>query len=347
LRLLFLISHLTGAGAERQTGYLAAELQRRGHEVLVGYVVEGPGVRPGDVPVQVLPPRRVWSPLLVADCVRLIRVWQPELVQTCLTRMDTMGAIACRLTDTPFVLREANSADFYGRELKTRLREMTGRAAEAIVANSQGGARYWAKAAPRVPRFVIPNGIAPAAAEPAERPGNPVGVYAGRLIAEKNVDVLLRACAAADRDITLFVCGTGPERPRLEALAKELGLDARFTGFVDDVERYQRAADFAALLSDFEGHPNAAAEAFAAGTPIVLSDVDAHRGFSGEALLVPLHDVESTAAAIRSILDERPVKRIARARARAAQWSIEAMTDAYERVYANVARASARGTGAG
>lgn len=333
MRILFLISHLTGAGAERQTGYLSAELSRRGHEVLVGYVVEGPGSSPDEVPIQVLPHRRAWSPLLVADCVKLIRSWQPQLVQTCLTRMDMMGAAACRLTDTPFVLREANSEAFYGRELKTRLRELTGRWAEAIVANSEGGARYWATAAPRVPRFVIPNGIAPAAAEPIERPANPVGVYAGRLIPEKNVDVLLRACAAAARGITLFVCGEGPERERLEALARELGLDARFTGFVRDVAPYQRAADFAALLSDFEGHPNAPSECFAAGTPVILSDVDAHRPFAGEALLVPLRDVDATAAAIRAVLDERPLERIERARARAAEWSIAAMTDAYERVY--------------
>lgn len=336
MRILFLISHLTGAGAERQTRYLAAQLLRRRHEVLVGYVVEGPDAWPADVPARVLPSRRAWSPLLVADCVRLISEWRPELVQTCLTRMDIMGAMACRLTDTPFVLREASSADFYGRELKTRLRAMTGRAAAAIVANSRGGARYWSTNAPRVPCFVIPNGIASVDAEPVERPANPVGVYAGRLIPEKNVDVLLRACAASGRDITLFICGAGPERTRLEALAAELGVDARFTGYVRDVARYQRAADFAALLSDFEGHPNAASECFAAGTPVILSNVDAHRDFAAEALLVPLRDVEATAAAIRTVLDERPHEQIERARTRTAEWSIEAMTDAYERVYATV-----------
>lgn len=336
MRILLLISHLTGAGAERQTGYLAAELLRRRHEVLVGYVVEGPGTWPVDVPVHTLPLRESWSPLLVADLVRLIRSWQPELVQTCLTRMDMMGAIACRLTDVPFVLREASSAEVYGRGLKARLRGVTGRAAAAIVANSPGGARYWAGAAPRVPRFVIPNGIAAVTTTPVERTANPVGVYTGRLIAEKNVDVLLRACAAVDRGITLFVCGDGPERPRLEALAQELRLDARFTGFLHDVAPYQCAADFSALLSDFEGHPNAAAECFAAGTPMILSDIPAHRDMADAALLVPLRDVPATAEAIRSILDARPQERIERARARAAEWSIDAMADAYERVYALV-----------
>lgn len=334
MRILLLISHLTGAGAERQTGYLAAELLRRGHEVLVGYVVEGPGTWPVDVPVYTLPPRGPWSPLLVAGLVRLIRSWQPELVQTCLAHLDTAGAVACRLTDTPFVLREASSAELYGRGLTARLRAVTARAAAAIVANSPGGARYWADAAPRVPRYVIPNGIAAVTAPPVERPANPVGVYTGRLIAEKNVDVLLRACAAVDRGITLFVCGSGPERPRLEALAQELRLDVRFTGFLRDVAPYQRAADFSALLSDFEGHPNAAAECFAAGTPMILSDIPPHRDVADAALLVPRRDVAATAEAIRSILDARPQERIERARARAAAWSIDAMATEYERVYA-------------
>ena len=335
MRILFLIPHLTGAGAERQTNLLAAELGRRGHAVLIGYVVHGPGT--SDVPSRALPLRRAWSPLLIADIVKLIREWKPDLVQVCLTRMDVTGAIACRLTDTPFVLREASTGEAYGRELKNILRVAAGRRAKAIIANSPGGAEYWAREAPRVPRFVIRNGITRVTAAPAERPAHPVGVYVGRLIAEKNVDVLLRACAGLD--VTLFVCGDGPQRAELESLARELRVDARFLRFVHDPSPYQRAADFAALLSDYEGHSNSACEALAAGTPLVLSDIRAHRELADAALLVPPRDVDATARAIRAILAERPASRIARGLALAEEWSVEAMTSAYEQVYLTALRA--------
>ncbi len=330
MRILFLLPHLTGGGAERQTKLLAAELQNRGHDVLTGYLIHGPG--DFDTPSRALPLRRAWSPLLIADIVKLIREWKPDLVQVCLTRMEVTGAIACRMTDTPFVLREANAGESYGRELKNLLRVAFGRLAAAIVANSPGGAEYWAREAPRVPRFMIRNGVERVSSTPAERPAHPVGVYVGRLIAEKNVDVLLRACAGLD--VTLFLCGDGPQRAELESLARELRVDARFLGFVRDPSPYQRAAGFAALLSDYEGLPNAACEALAAGTPLVLSDIPAHRELADAALLVPSRDVDATAHAIRAILAERPASRIARGLALANEWSVEAMTSAYEQVYA-------------
>ncbi|HUR83538.1 MAG TPA: glycosyltransferase, partial [Thermoanaerobaculia bacterium] len=301
MRILFLINHLTGAGAERQTNLLAAELQRRGHTVLIGYIVHGPGT--SDVPSRALRLRRAWSPLLIADIVKLIREWKPELVQVCLTRMEVTGAIACRMTETPFVLREASTRDSYGRELKNILRVAVGRMAEAIVANSPDGAEYWSREAPKVPRFMIRNGIARMSSGRAEARPTLNGVYVGRLVPEKNVDVFLRACAGLD--VTLFICGDGPQRAKLESLARELRIDARFLGFVNDPSPYQRAADFAALLSDFEGHPNAACEALAAGAPLVLSDIRAHRELAEAAMLVPPHDVEATARAIRAILAER------------------------------------------
>ena len=59
----------------------------------------------------------------------------------------------------------------------------------------------------------------------------------GRLDRAKRVDLLLRA-AAADSSFEVVVAGDGPDRGRLESLARELGLDGRvrFAGRVDDAE---------------------------------------------------------------------------------------------------------------
>jgi glycosyltransferase involved in cell wall biosynthesis len=54
--------------------------------------------------------------------------------------------------------------------------------------------------------------------------------YAGRLVPEKGVDVLLRACAALPfREWSLRIMGDGPERSSLAALAGELQIAARVT----------------------------------------------------------------------------------------------------------------------
>lgn len=347
MRILMLIPSLTGAGAERQLAYLSAELLRRGHTMLVGFVFTGPGEWPEQVPTHRFESKAPWDPRLVLEVLRLLRSFRPDVVQTNLTRMDVAGGIACAVAGAPFVLREPNCRDAY-RDVRSLLRAFVGRRARAVVANSSGGARLWRTSL----TFVVPNAVPAeeiAATPPIERTrSGAVVVYSGRLSREKNVDVLIRACAAvmAERDLLLYVCGAGPERPRLEALARDLGAQdcIRFTGFVQDAWSYQRGADVAALLSDFEGNPNSVSECFAAGTPMILSDIAPHRELArGDALLVPPRDAPATANAIRWALANRAVvaERAARASRRTRDWSIAAMADAYEDVYGVACRAAA------
>ena len=96
-----------------------------------------------------------------------------------------------------------------------------------------------------------------------------VGVVA-RLFPVKGVDLALAAVAGAP-DVTLEVVGAGPERSRLEALARELGASERigFVGF--DADPVARMARWRLLLvpSLHEGQPIAVLEALATGTPVL------------------------------------------------------------------------------
>lgn len=111
----------------------------------------------------------------------------------------------------------------------------------------------------------------------ATLPGTRVVVVAGRLAVEKRAALMLRACARVDREIPLavVVMGDGPERPRLEALARELGLCAQFTGFLREGGRYaQMLASADALLHGcaVETFGFVVAEALASGVPVVVPD---------------------------------------------------------------------------
>lgn len=351
MRVLQLLASLTGGGAERQATYLSQGLIDRGHDVLLA-ASRGAG-RPPAVPVHVLPLRHAWNPWQIVDAVRLIRAWKPDLVQSSSILTDVVGGLACAIARVPFVVREPNSPEAYGTDLRSRLRALVARrCASAVISISQEGGGYWARVAPKLPRAVIRNGVpidAIEAAAPAVREGRAaVGVSVARLVPEKNVDVVLRACAAVmrERDLLLGICGQGPQRAPLEALARELGIDARvrFRGFVDDVWSYERGADFGLLLSRFEGNPNAISEAFAAGTPMILSDIPAHREMAGpdEALFVPPGDAAAAANAIRDVLDDRPsaLARAGRAKARVREFSIAKMAARYEATYGDVLASS-------
>lgn len=99
----------------------------------------------------------------------------------------------------------------------------------------------------------------------------------GRLVPGKRVDRLLRAWALLPREgatQTLLVVGDGPERPRLEALAAELGLDdVRFEGATTAVLDYLHAADIFASASEREGLSLALLEAMAAGLAVIVTEL--------------------------------------------------------------------------
>ena len=145
------------------------------------------------------------------------------------------------------------------------------------------------------------------APDPAvRRAERPTFLYVGRLKRYKGVEAALRAVAVARRarpDISLDIAGQGDDRPRLEALARTLGVaDAvRFLGFVPDEEkrRLLRRAWAVVFPSPKEGWGITNVEAAACGTPALASDSPGLResvrdGESG--WLVPHGDVAALAA---------------------------------------------------
>jgi len=340
VKILHLIPSLTGGGAERQLAYLTRELRKRGHQTLIAYKREGPAPwQAEDLPVQRLTASRHRNPRFLGEVVALIRSWRPDVLQTWFVESDIVGSVAAALTRTRWVLREPSSGEFYAGRLKASLRVMVARlAADAIVANSEGGRAYWARhAQPRLIANAVPiedlDQVTPADLGPA-----PAMVFAGRLEAMKNVDVFI-AAAAQLPEVRVIVCGIGPRRAQLEHLAAELRIDDRvcFTGHTRDIWPIVKGAALFVSLSDFEGSPNAVLEAFAAGTPALLSDIAAHRAIAGDtsAYFAPLRDVEATAAAMRQALADRgeAAARARNARLRVASQSSAAMADAYEELY--------------
>lgn len=135
--------------------------------------------------------------------------------------------------------------------------------------------------------------------------------FLGRLVANKGVDVLLRAAAGLGQ-IDLVVLGDGPELPRLRELAAHLGMSAttRFLGWVPP-ETVQRELSDSTLLAVPSLWPEpfglVALEAAALGIPVVASSVGGLRDVvaDGETgLLAPPGDVSRWSDALRRILDQ-------------------------------------------
>ncbi len=135
-------------------------------------------------------------------------------------------------------------------------------------------------------------------------------IGAGRLVARKGFDTFVRTLALLDTSIAGIVMFDGPERGNLEKLAKELGVDDRFTltGAVSEEKKFQYLsnADVFVLSSIHEGFGIVLQEAMQVGLPLVSTNfggqVDiVHEGVNG--YLVPPNDPEALAKGVRKALE--------------------------------------------
>ncbi len=159
-------------------------------------------------------------------------------------------------------------------------------------------------------------------------------LYFGRLdLFQKGLDTLLEAFArlAAGRPaVELRVAGRGRDAAAAAALAAELGVSerVRMLGPVSDAERLRLFAGATLLVmpSRFEGFGLVAAEALAAGLPVVAAEAGALPEVlgSGGGVLVPPGDAAALARAVARLLDDaeerRRLSREARESARRFAW---------------------------
>ena len=104
-------------------------------------------------------------------------------------------------------------------------------------------------------------------------------LYTGRLAEEKNVDVILRAIAAAKAtlpDISLAVTGHGNAQAGLKKLSRELGLakNVLFFGYVSEetLRQLYQAADIFTVMSTAESQCMSMMQAMAAGLPVIAAN---------------------------------------------------------------------------
>ncbi|HET9014816.1 MAG TPA: glycosyltransferase [Thermomicrobiaceae bacterium] len=206
---------------------------------------------------------------------------------------------------------------------------------------------------------VIPQfGVDPDLFRPAShRSREPVAVigYAGRLVPEKGVDVLLAAFSRLQRRARLEIIGGGAERSRLELQANALGIRDRvmFRGNVPPSDVPAALATLDVLVVPSLTRPNwkeqfgrVIVEAMACEVPVIGSDSGEIPGTIGDAgVIVPEGDPAALTAALDDLLanDEKRLALGRRARRRVLeQYTQAAVARQYYDLYRSLLAGDAR-----
>jgi glycosyltransferase involved in cell wall biosynthesis len=133
-----------------------------------------------------------------------------------------------------------------------------------------------------------------------EKESPPTLLTVGRFEAHKNHQATIRAASRLGSGVQVRLIGRGPEAPTLARTASALRVSCRIETEADDdavADAYHRSR-VTVCPSRFEGFGLTPMEAIACGTPVVASDIPAHREFVRTAArLFPLDDDEALASA--------------------------------------------------
>ncbi len=358
MNILFVNSTTTWGGGEVWLMDMLAGLEARGHNVHVVCRTGSPLARTAVAERYKTFPIRIGGdldPLVILRVVGIMRGFHIDVVCTNTDKDLRFGGIAAKLAGVRRVVasREVDfpiKNTFAYRFAYTRL-------ASAIVVNSEATRATISRNAPWMDGGsirVIYKGVdlrkfdAGAGGSIRSEFGigvrNPIVCFVGRLDEQKGVRYLLEAWPAVHRKhpaARLLVVGDGNLRGYVTDFIEAHGMQEStiLAGFRDDVPSLLKECSILALPSLWEGFGYAAAEAMAAGVPVVASNTSSlpelvEDGRSG--ILVEPANSDALAEAIAKLLRNKTLAKRMGKRGRAivaSRFSIKAMIDSFENVF--------------
>jgi phosphatidylinositol alpha-mannosyltransferase len=350
-------------GVQVHVRELAAHLRKRGHEVHVLAPGRKVGVR-DDVHIvgRAVPVRgngsvaRIsFGPLVGREVGKALRAIRPDLIHVHEPLAPSVSMLTVLQANAPVV---ATFHSNVGRERVGSLwfqlavpavRPVWDRLASRI-AVSEAARHSVTSRMGDADLEIVPNGVDVerfASAQPLAPAMGRYLLFVGRLESRKGFPIAVQAferVAPAYPDLRLVVIGDGSQRDAVDELPEKIRARVDMLGRIDDAQlpRYLRSA--AAYLGPATGGESfgiVLAEAMAAGTPIVASDISGYCDVARnekEAILVPPGDADALARGTRRLLDSPGLADSLRAagRIRAQEFAWDHVTDRIEEIYRRV-----------
>ncbi len=357
VKVLHVIHSLSGGGAETQLCHLIA-FQREPVQHWVACVNPVNPALPLDsrhiVPLGV----SAKNPRMFFAILRAVQDLQPDIVHVWLPPSLTIPAmVAGALQGKKIVFSYRNQMGFH-RLLNYPEWLLACVLAHAVASNSASNARHsrlYSALFRRKRGVVVHNCVRVSAGlqwsgAGVQESSEPLKIlFAGRIVEQKNLQVLLHALAriGSAANVQLSVLGEGDQMALMQEMAQALGVAEKvsFAGFCRDIHLRMQQSDLLVFPSLYEGMPNVLVEAMAIGLPCLFSDIPAHRelvsGYDELAWFSP-DDADGLANRIKILAHDR--QRLSafsvNGRTIARRFSVDSLIDGYEKFYRDVVSCS-------
>ncbi len=338
LRVLHVITRLEPGGAQRNTLYTVAHLDRGRFEAGLAWGPGDPLDREAEaigglwrrpVPEMVRRPAPIGDLRALAALRRAVREFRADVVHTHSSKAGILGRLAGRLERVPTVVHSIHGFGFTPlqsapvRALFLAAERIAARWTDHFIAVSERNLRQGVelglleedrvsliRSGIELARFGCRSDLAAVRRRLKVPADAPLVTQVGNFKPQKAPLDFVRMAASVAGEVPeawFVMVGEGALRAPAEKLARQLGVARRmvFCGWWDDIPGLLAATRVSVLSSRHEGLPRAAVESLAAGVPVVATAVDGtpevvRDGING--FLAPAGDVAGLARGVVALL---------------------------------------------
>lgn len=284
MKIVLLIDHLSGfGGAQRVITNIANMMAQKGNEIefiLTGNNKSCVYQLDSRIKINLVQDSSITRMSKIKKIKKIrqtIMKIQPNIAISFLTLVNIIAIISTMGLKIPIIISERNDPDRCSKIEKV-FSKLFYRFATCVVVQTdcikEKISKYYKKNIEIIGNPLVDHGIEKSSYEITKR-----AIAVGRLNKQKNYNLLLNAFSKIiinDKNYCIDIYGVGEEQETLIQKCNELGIteNVTFMGNRSDVIACEPNYDFYIMSSDYEGMPNALAEAMSVGLPCISTNCD-------------------------------------------------------------------------